>query len=537
MGWFLFFIALVAIAWYGYYQYRHRAPSKEDVKNAPRTDAYGTAEFASPDYEDTGKSTNGVFLGQLYEPGLIYNRGGSFNPTFDLGDETGPYIFSKPETHVLICAPPGSGKSAGIVAPTLAEYCHSVFTIDVKGENTCMTVRRRKELNKKVHVLNPWGLHKELLEGYGVTSESINPLDLLDPNDERCVSNATFLTDLMMVPSEETSAKDPFWDNSAKIFIRGMLLYLVAAFPPEQRTLTHFADLINPDNEEALDTLLLDMKRFSTTAPAKNISQAIRAASSTILSAPENTRGGILTGARVHSDFLNDPVIRASMERSDFDFHELKEQATTVYVIIPSDQITNQARWLRLMVGMGLTAMERGEPTGNRCLFLLEEFAALGRLEKVRTGIALLRGYGVDMALVVQDLNQLKLLYGETWETLLSNCMFKYFSNISDNQTAKYVSEMLGDKTVTTSSQSFSDSITSSYSKLGAPLMRPDELITGSQNRGYILKTGSKPILVQYTPYWDDPKIAEHIDPNPMYNTQKQFSGKDPFFKGTITVR
>ena len=53
---------------------------------------------------------------------------------------------------------------------------------------------------------------------------------------------------------------------------------------------------------------------------------------------------------------------------------------------------------------------------GAPALFLLDEFAALGRLEAVERAMGLMAGYGLQLWPILQDMGQLKDLYGEMAE-------------------------------------------------------------------------------------------------------------------------
>src|SRR5438046_2360635 len=46
----------------------------------------------------------------------------------------GEYLRSGADKHVLVGAPPGSGKTVGLVIPTLLSWTESVFCLDLKGE-------------------------------------------------------------------------------------------------------------------------------------------------------------------------------------------------------------------------------------------------------------------------------------------------------------------------------------------------------------------------------------------------------------------
>lgn len=501
-------------------------PGEQSYDDLHWETAFGNARYAKINDYKPGLPATGVFLGQhqnvAWNVGVPLKDQKKWGKTINYGGELGNRIYTEPESNTLLVAPAGSGKGRNVIINTLLETSGvSVFTIDPKGENCAVTVRERLRMGQKVHVLNPWSLH-------GIPSKSVNPLDLLNPEDPAVVSNATFLTDLMMMPGQEEN----FWDTSAKTFIRGLLLYIAAHEPQEKRNLIRFYDLLNEDpsnpSEEKTPSLLERMFK----SPKCN--GVIHAAAAGLESMADRTRGDILATARAHCDFLNDPTVRASLTRSDFSFKDLKQHLTTIYVIIPAYELDTQGRWLRLMVGMAITAMQRGEPFTHRCLFLLDEFAALGRLEAIRQGVALHRGYGIDYCLVVQDLNQLQELYKTGWQTIISNCRYKYFKAISDNVTAEYVSKLLGHRTVWTQSETPNPEApmwaplqkqfsAGQRTKVGMPLERPEQLLTFNQDQGIVVRTGANPMLAKICPYDQDEWNSKKADRNPYHTKNYKF--------------
>ncbi len=86
------------------------------------------------------------------------------------------------------------------------------------------------------------------------------------------------------------------------------------------------------------------------------------------------------------------------------------------------DRLDAYSRWLRLLVAQALTDMARSPVKPVRpVLFLLDEFAALGRLEPVERAMGLMAGYGLQLWPILQDMHQLRALYGERAGTFLSN--------------------------------------------------------------------------------------------------------------------
>ena len=49
----------------------------------------------------------------------------------------------------------------------------------------------------------------------------------------------------------------------------------------------------------------------------------------------------------------------------------------------------------------------------HRCMFLVDEFGSIGHIADVPRDIVIMAGYGLDLTLIVQGLDQLKHHYGE----------------------------------------------------------------------------------------------------------------------------
>ncbi|MGQ0619371.1 MAG: type IV secretory system conjugative DNA transfer family protein [Panacagrimonas sp.] len=132
--------------------------------------------------------------------------------------------------------------------------------------------------------------------------------------------------------------------------------------------------------------------------------------------------------------FLSDPQVKRATEQSSFSMEELVFNRTTVYLVIPPERMSTQSTWLRLVMTAALQAFKkhRDSPRRGRCLFLIDEFPALGCIEEMPTNLAAMSGYGIDFALVVQDLHQLHATYGKSAGTILSNTAYKWFCNVGD---------------------------------------------------------------------------------------------------------
>jgi type IV secretion system protein VirD4 len=159
---------------------------------------------------------------------------------------------------------------------------------------------------------------------------------------------------------------------------------------------------------------------------------------------------GVMATLIGQTSILDEPVIANDLDKGDFDFRSMKSGGVkTVYLTLPAPRLDSHAKWLRLVLSAALNALSESTPSeeGNTVLFLLDEFANLGKLEKIETAVRLMRGYGVQIWPIVQDLNQLNDKYGKAWETFFGNCEVITSYGCRDNFTQKYLSENLGKKT------------------------------------------------------------------------------------------
>ena len=178
----------------------------------------------------------------------------------------GKLLFRKPG-HMLSIAQSGSGKGVSLIIPNLLSYMGSMLVIDVKGENSWITAKWRREgLGNTVYILDPWG---EVNRAYGAsageleTIASLNPLSSLapkvadDPKATEYIGDVTYFADALVVENPE--AKDPHWDRSAKELIAGLIAFVAEKqdIDPRKKTLKLVRSLLNlPD--ETLRTICVE---------------------------------------------------------------------------------------------------------------------------------------------------------------------------------------------------------------------------------------------------------------------------------------
>jgi type IV secretion system protein VirD4 len=186
--------------------------------------------------------------------------------------------------------------------------------------------------------------------------------------------------------------------------------------------------------------------------------------------------------------------------------------------------------WLRLMTAFAMLAMTRTPgPPRERVLFLLDEFANLGRMRPVERDISLAAGYGASFWLLLQDLAQLKGTYPDRWQTFLANAdVFQTFG-INDWETAEYISKLTGDATIHVESENVSTGVTrgrsssrqqsaaQTTSEKGRRLLTPDEVRRLPRNSQLLFVRGAAPVLARRLDYLTDTEYSCLADANPMH--------------------
>jgi len=481
------------------------------------SDVYGTAHYAPVqlDVLDDTCLAKGLFFGKSSAPQLV---------RLPL-DAPGAPVCSTPEHHTLIVARTRTGKGTRVIVPTLLRYAGSAFVIDPKGENAAVTARvRRDVLQQKICVLNPWNELGETFASRRLPAATYNPLDILDRHDPNVVAVAQTLAGAICpAPSD---AKDRFWQGSAANVLTAVFLWLadregmrdpaLPDEPPERKTLARAREIVSLSRKDFTQKYLVPMSASDA------FSGAIREMAAPFIDLAPETYSGIMSNLSESTKFLSDPQIKAATATSSFSMHELATQKMTVYVVIPTERMDAQKTWLRLVVASAMHSFKRPHKRGesrHRCLFLIDEFAALGRLDDMPRDIATMGGFGVDFALVVQGLDQLKDHYHDASATILSNCAYKWFCNVNDLDSAKYLSETLGKKTVVTESTSESTSSSSggtgggtsssshstSRSETARSLLNPDEILNLGKGVAITLQPHGHPQYVRPVDYWNLP--------------------------------
>src|ERR1035437_2588213 len=425
-----------------------------------------TAEWADPDE---------VEQRYLYRDGMIWLGRSASEHQVPLGYTD--------DRHVCLVAGSRGGKGTPGIIPALLSGPGSACVVDPKGENATITAARRgtgsqhsKGMGQSVKVLDPFQSAQvdDALRG------RFNPLDALDPQNEETIDEAGRIADAIVVIHE--GSNDPFWDESARAMVKGLLLHVLTAPQYEgRRNLITLRKLITRGDWESVEALreagekdIPPAHGLLWTGLANNpafdglVAGSGDSFTNMLLNSPKQYESVLQVASR-NTEFIDSPAMQRSLEGSDFALAELKTrpEGLSLYLCLPQRYMTTHYRWLRMMIALIVTEMEKvgGQPaTGHPVLLVLDEFAGLKRMEVIEHAVAQIAGYGVKMFFVLQSLEQLKGAYKENWETFLANSGLKVFFNLEDNFSRDYVSKLSGETEVIREVRSESEGVSESES-------------------------------------------------------------------------
>ena len=434
-----------------------------------------------------------------------------------LGQVRGGLLRLDQEGHLLTLAPTGSGKGIAAVLPNLLDYPGSVLCTDIKGESFAVSGRFRREvLGQTVAALDPFAV--------AGGDAAYNPLDLVDPGSDEAYDHARLIASMLVVP--EPAQHEPFWDEEAASLIAGLVLYVAFTAPGGERHLGAVRHLLTLG---AADFAVL-LERMCGTEACHGL---IRRAGQRAGQKDERLLAGVLASTNRHTEFLDSPQLLRTLARSSFRLADLKQWKLSIYLILPPHHLRTHKRWLRLLTAAALRVLTAtpGLPA-HRVVLLLDEFAALGRMQSVEEAITFSRGYGVTIWMLTQDLAQLRDLYPRSWETLLANIKVLQAFGTADHFTADHLSRLSGQATVRTQGSNRSRGSTSAgnwwlphqqqsaaeqMGEAGRGLLLADEVRRLPAGRQLLFVSGTEPMMTGRVDYRTVRGLAGRGEENPMY--------------------
>ena len=414
--------------------------------------------------------------------------------------------------NLLIIGGSGSGKTSGIVIPNiLLANCTNVI-LDIKGD-----------LIKK---------YGNYLKQNGVVVKSLNlknPLESDRFNPFLYIKNYSDLIGLITniqnsVTPPDAQKGDPFWQDGVGLYMQSMFEYewLESRREGRKASMNNILKLVNmesrkvkvrnEDTEEIeeiteLQKLMNDLERErgADYPPVRDYRKLKEGAAETVRS--------IIIMVNAELRLCELPEIRRIFEDDDLDLPSLglgvgkAKKKTALFLVMRSGDTS-----YNLFINILYTLMFRilRDLADNECpggklpihvRLFADEYYAGPKPADSEMLLGEIRSRNISMVPILQDISQLKTLFPQDkWEIFSSNCAAVAYlgSGPTAYSTHKWMSDMLGDMTIDTRSESISTGKTGGgnlqNSKAGMKLMTPEQ-VREMPNRDCILMIeGMRPV-------------------------------------------
>jgi len=411
--------------------------------------------------------------------------------------------------HFSVFAPTGAGKGVSFVIPTLLDYRRgSVFVFDPKGELFKTTARARTAMGNRIIRIDPFGL-------CGPGGDTFNPLSAI-PRGPMLIDDARAAGEAMIVRPPD-GERDPFWNNSAAMLFTAMIAATLLLMDEESRNLSTVREMIT---DPTIFKEVVRRLQGLGGIPARLGNQLARQSES------EKESAGVHSTANTHSSFLDSELVASAVNTSSFSADVLLSPGTTIYFVLPVEQLDAQRNFLRLIVSTLLRHVIRhGVKRGGEVLFLLDEAASfVTGLEALSQALVLGRGRGIKLFLLWQSVEQAQVAFKDRPNLVSDNCDAQVYFSVNSFPSAELISKRLGTWTMVTEtaneSQSSSKSSASgtqgphfqngwarsfNYSEHGRALLDPSEVLQLSGEYLIAFIKGTPPILARRIKYYADP--------------------------------
>ncbi|EOH1510725.1 type IV secretory system conjugative DNA transfer family protein [Campylobacter jejuni] len=473
---------------------------------------YGNARFAKEkDFEEMNICNDrGLILGCNIKKRIIRR------------DEI-KYIRAKMPLSALVVAPPGTGKTSGIILPNLFTVPNSTLALDIKGELYEKSAGyRKKYFNNEILLFEPFSDNNTLF---------FNPFDnsiVKDMNFIQMMKLADQIAGTIFVA--EKGKEGDHWVTSAKTLFTFFALYNMQKHKHTSLgdlTQAPKKDYFNELNEEFgkecliededtgevsrdynVDTFKVFLKQV---ANDENLDEIVRNQARAYQTAAEQEFASIKSTYDTYMKVFTNPQVANATSKMNFRFEDLREKRITMYVVIQTEDMDILAPLVRIFIESLFKKLMSGQENSNPDKFiycLLDEFVRFGKMPFLLEAPALCRSYGLIPVFVTQSYEQIRKYYGEDDLGIIrANAGYQTIFRMNTEKDAKEISDLIGDFTreKTSSSKGTFDFFKSNntVSKEGYKLITSQYIKNQSREDILILVTGflSRPIKAK-VPYW-----------------------------------
>ncbi len=415
--------------------------------------------------------------------------------------------FDNGTPHWVYLGSTGSGKSVTQVIPycsflSSASNKRSAFITDPKGEIFNTTSKmfkdrgyniitidfRNPELSNKFNILEP------IIKEYEKYIDYENKkMETSDENEKLYFNNMSMnsyaetnrlISSLSeMIMKDKVEPKDPFWNNSAKQLLEGLIgffleEYKIGNIKREQITMTSIRKFQNSSMSN------MNFEKFKKYLNKKEYGSKSKDSLTSVITASESTYRSVTSVFGNKMNIFDDINVANVTSESNFKLTDIGKKPTAMYVIVPDEDKTYYVL-VTIIVGLLYRELTKLANEQEKKIlpvkidWLLDEFANCPPLADIEAVVSVARSRGMRFHFFIQSFAQLNNVYGkDVAQIILDNCGLVYLKT-NTQETAELISKRLGKQTIQSSSVSESSNNSNgskSTSLISRDLLTPDEI-------------------------------------------------------------
>lgn len=377
-------------------------------------------------------------------------------------------------------------------------YKESFFVNDPKKELYKMM---KKYLEKKGYTVYLLDLRKQW------TGDQWNPMTSV----VRCLKeNNTdeadmYAKDIAAALCPESKMSEKIWTDGERAIIAALILAVAGAdCDDSQKNLYTCYQILNTLGQPDEDDHVL-LNDYFNNLPVGHIA---RTAFGPAALATDRTRMSFYVSASATLGMFSSMMVAKQTSLSTFDITQFSNKPTAIFLVNP-DEKSNMNSLSNLFIDeiYRVLSIEANKTDGKllrKFHFFWDEMPASDKQPELPKKLSIARGRNIQFHLYIQDFGQLEEIYGkEVTNTIKANCNLMIYISTQNLETAKEISEKIGNKTVHTQSIShqsgesifIEDKGNITESLMARPLMNANELMKLEDGKAIVIRMRMNPIL------------------------------------------
>lgn len=418
--------------------------------------------------------------------------------------------------NVVVIGSSGAGKSQAYVIPNLINIRNkSIIVTDPKGELYELTSQLKRDQGYKTYQV----------DFVNFKQAKYNPLYYVEtPLDAQKIAN----TIISNFEKGGENGSGQFFKNSATNILSALIVYVKTEYDKDEANLEKVVEVYDEHIQDE-EHFLKWVDTIPKEHPAKDLLNSIKELT-------DVTRKSVTSTLSNGFSLFKLPQVKSMTSKSDFNFEDFIEEKAILYVKLSMEDntfapLTSVFFSQMLNIYYQIAQENSDNKLKRKMIFMLDEFANIGKLDNYSKVLATCRSLGLSMHTIIQNKAQLekRSMYGKDEATdILGNhdTTVLLRADKKDTNTTKWISDTLGDTTIAQKKNDMTKSKGGISKQLGdnfikRPLMTPAEIGSLTKKECIVLISGHDPLFL-------DKAFQAEVYPN-LITTKVEENGETKF--------